>query len=70
MKLLKNREGARGYSRKKIVLSQRELMIVCEVFGINQQAPDKALLELMRAMLMIESQTKDIVFPEIMVSRN
>lgn len=45
-------------------------MIVCEAFGINQQAPDKALLELMRAMLMIESQTKDIVFPEIMVSRN
>ena len=60
--------------RRRIFVSNKELMLLCDLFGIEIEADNsecqKALFELSKKLLSIEKAQGEIVFPEIALFRD
>ena len=50
-------------------MSEDELWALCRVFGIEEKEVNIALVELSKKFLSIEEKTKEITFPEIILSK-
>ena len=59
----------KGVKRRRLLLSEDELLALCRVFGIEEKEVNIALVELSKKFLSIEEKTKEIMFPEIILSK-
>ena len=53
--------------RRRLLLSEDELLALCRVFGIEEKDVNISLVELSKKFLSIEEKTKEITFPEIIL---